>query len=62
MAFLWLWITLAFRGRRATKNQTKRAFHVVLAALRLRKTVSAEPIWQLLIGGKGGNGLKKTGK
>jgi len=35
MAFLWLWITLAFRGGRATKNQTKCAFHVVLAVLRL---------------------------
>jgi hypothetical protein len=40
MAFLWLWITLAFRGKRATKNQTKHAFHVVLAVLRLRKNES----------------------
>ena len=33
MAFSSLWITTAFRGRRATKNQTKFAFVVVLTGL-----------------------------
>ena len=31
MNFLGLWITTAFRGRRATKNQTKYAFVVILS-------------------------------